>query len=71
MKNCKYRGHCINDKLIDDDDMAIQSKQIYAQGRALVRKFYTCRPTKTVRMSLINVFQNNYLSLVSLLEGEH
>ena len=35
-----YLGHCINDKLIDDDDMARQRKQIYAQGNALVRKFY-------------------------------
>ena len=26
--NCKYLGHCINDKLIDDDDMARQRKQI-------------------------------------------
>ena len=50
VSNCKYLGHCINDKLIDDDDMARQRKQIYAQGNALVRKFYMC--TETVRMSL-------------------
>ena len=37
VSNCKYLGHCINDKLIDDDDMARQRKQIYAQGNALVR----------------------------------
>ena len=42
VSNCKYLGHCINDKLIDDDDMARQRKQIYAQGNALVRKFYMC-----------------------------
>ena len=42
VSNCKYLGHCINDKLIDDDDMARQRKQIYAQGNALVRKFYIC-----------------------------
>ena len=32
VSNCKYLGHCINDKLIDDDDMARQvrqRKQIY------------------------------------------
>ena len=40
VSNCKYLGHCINDKLIDDDDMARQRRQIYAQGNALVRKFY-------------------------------
>ena len=28
VSNCKYLGHCINDKLIDDDDMARQRKQI-------------------------------------------
>ena len=26
--NCKYHGNCINDTLIDDDDMARQRKQI-------------------------------------------
>ena len=30
VSNCKYLGHCINDKLIDADDMARQRKQIYA-----------------------------------------
>ena len=50
VSHCKYIGHCINDKLIDDDDMARQRKQIYVQGNALVRKFYMC--TETVRMSL-------------------
>ena len=30
----KYIGHCIS----DDDDMARQYRQIYAQGNALVRK---------------------------------
>ncbi len=29
VSNCKYLGHCINDKLIDDDDMARQRKQIW------------------------------------------
>ena len=43
VSNCKYLGHCINDKLIDDDDMVRQRKQIYAHGNALVRKFYMCK----------------------------
>ena len=51
VSNCKYLGH---DKLIDDDDMARQRKQIYAQGNALVRKFYMC--TETVRMSLFKSY---------------
>ena len=41
-------------KLIDDDDMARQRKQIYAQGNALVRKFYMC--PETVRISLFNSY---------------
>ena len=28
VSNCKYLGHCINDTLIDDDNMARQRKQI-------------------------------------------
>ena len=54
VSNCKYFSHCINDKLIDDDDIARQSKQIYVQGNALVRKFYMC--TETVRMSLFKSY---------------
>ena len=34
----KYHGHCINDDLSDDDDMARQYRQIYVQGNALLRK---------------------------------
>ena len=29
VSNCKYLGHCINDKLIDDDDMASVSHPRY------------------------------------------
>ena len=60
--NCKYLGHCIDDKLIDDDDMARQRKQIYAQGNALVRKFYVCTRTETVRMSLFKSYCSLYTS---------
>ena len=38
----KYLGHCINDELSDDDDMTRQRNRIYAQGNALIRKFYMC-----------------------------
>ncbi len=31
----KYLGHCISDDISDDDDMARQYRQIYAQGNAL------------------------------------
>ena len=34
VSNCKYLGHCINDKLIDDDGMARQRKQML-KGNAL------------------------------------
>ena len=32
VSNGKYLDHCINDKLIDDDDIARQSKQIYSHA---------------------------------------
>ena len=54
VSNCNYLGHCINDILIDDDDMARQRKRIYSQGNALVRKCYMC--TETVRMSLFKSY---------------
>ena len=54
VSNCKYLGHCINDKLNDDDDMARQRKQIYAQGNALIRKFYMC--SETVKISLFKSY---------------
>ena len=61
VSNYKYLGHCINDKLIDDDDMARQRKQIYAQGNALVRKFYVYRnrqnfPVQIVLLLLVHKF---------------
>ena len=53
VSNCKYLGHCINDKLIDDDDMARQRKQIYAQGNALVRKFYVYRNCQNFPVQIV------------------
>ena len=38
----KYLGHCISNDLSDDDDMARQYRQIYAQGNALFRTFFMC-----------------------------
>ena len=35
-------GHVITDDLKDDNDIARQYKRIYAQGNALIRKFYMC-----------------------------
>ena len=52
--NCKYLGHCINDALNDNDDMARQCKQMYAQGNALIRKFYMC--TETVKITLFRSY---------------
>ena len=63
VSNCKYLGHCINDKLIDDDDMARQRKQIYAQGNALLRHFYMC--TETVRMSLFKSYSSSLYTSAS------
>ena len=44
----KYLGHCISDDLSDDDDMARQYRQIYAQGNALLRNCFMC--TEYVRL---------------------
>ena len=38
VSNCKYLGHCINDKLIDDDDMARQRNQIICSGQCIGTK---------------------------------
>ena len=50
----KYLGHCISDDLSDDDDMARQYRQIYAQGNALLRKFFMC--TESVKITLFRSF---------------
>ena len=42
VNQCKYLGHVITDDLKDDNDIARQYKRIYAQGNALIRKFYMC-----------------------------
>ena len=49
-----YLGHCINDELSDDDDMTRQRNKIYAQGNALIRKFYMC--TENVKISLFKSY---------------
>ena len=50
----KYLGHCINDELSDDDDMTRQRNKIYAQGNALIRKFYMC--TENVKIALFKSY---------------
>ena len=50
----KYLGHCISDDLSDDDDMARQYRQIYAQGNALLRKLFMC--TESVKITLFRSF---------------
>ena len=50
----KYLGHCINDELSDDDDMTRQRNKIYAQGNALIRKFYIC--TENVKIALFKSY---------------
>ena len=46
VNQCKYLGHVITDDLKDDNDIARQYKRIYAQGNALMRKFYVFRSCK-------------------------
>ena len=49
-----YLGNCINDELSDDDDMTRQRNKIYAQGNALIRKFYMC--TEHVKIALLKSY---------------
>ena len=55
----KYIGHCISDDLSDDDDMARQYRQIYAQGNALLRKFFMW--TESVKITLFRSFCSSLL----------
>ena len=51
VNKCKYFGLVLTEDLSDDDDMARQYKRIYAQGNALIRKFYMC--TEDVKCTLL------------------
>ena len=44
----------MSDKLSDDDDMTRQRNKIYAQGNALIRKFYMC--TENVKIALFKSY---------------
>ena len=63
VSNCKYLGHCIHDKLNDDDDMARQRKQIICdpprQNEALLAGAQNALQTKTLFYSHFseNVFR--------------
>ena len=50
----KYLGHIITEDLCDNDDMSRQYKIIYAQGNALIRKFYVC--TESVKCTLLKSY---------------
>ena len=54
VNQCKYLGHVITDDLKDDSDIARQYKRIYAQGNALIRKFYMC--SEHVKCTLFRSF---------------
>ena len=54
VNQCKYLGHVITDDLKDDSDIARQYKIIYAQGNALIRKFYMC--SEHVKCTLFRSF---------------
>ena len=56
-------GHCISDDLSDDDNMARQYQQIYAQGNALLRKLFMC--TESVKITL---FQDIFLQVWTMVE---
>ena len=49
-----YLGHIITEDLCDNDDISGQYKIIYAQGNALIRKFYLC--TESVKCTLFKLY---------------
>ena len=46
----KYLGHCISDDLSDDDDMARQYRQMFAQGNALLRTLFMCTESEKITL---------------------
>ena len=50
----KYLRHIITEDLCDNDDISRQYKRIYAQGNALIRKFYMC--TESVKCTLFKSY---------------
>ena len=54
-----YLGHCISDDLSDDDDMARQYRQIYAQCNAFIRNFFMC--TESVKIAFFVHFVQVYI----------
>ena len=50
----KYLGHIITEDLCDNDYISRQYKRIYAQGNALIRKFYMC--TESVKCTLFKSY---------------
>ena len=55
VSNCKYLGHCVNNNLIDDDDMARQRKQI-CSGQCIgtnVLHVYRNRQNVPVQIALL------------------
>ena len=60
VNQCKYLGHVITDDLKDDNDIARQYKIIYAQGNALIRKFFMC--SDHVKCTLFRSFCTSHVS---------
>ena len=50
----KHLGHIITEDLCDNDDISGQYKIIYAQGNALIQKFYMC--TESVKCTLFKSY---------------
>ena len=53
-EKCKYLGHIINNNLTDDDDIARQKRNIYAQANVLARKCHLC--SSTIKTTLFNSY---------------
>ncbi len=64
VSNCKYLGHCINDKLIDDDDMARQRKR---SGQCIGTKvLYVYRNRQNVPVQIVLLILVHKCDMVQL-----
>ena len=73
VSNCKYLGHCINDKLNDDDDMARQRKQIICPGKQSKYPCSShtaprCTPVRCGAIIAVNLYENYVLRTTMFLE---
>ena len=66
VSNCKYLGHCINDKLIDDDDMARQHKTSMLRAMHWYKSFICVQNHQNVPVQIVLLFLVHKCVMVQL-----